>query len=206
MAQERATLVRLGLQLNAWTIAYNAVEAVVSLAAGLVAGSAALVSFGLDSAIELTASGAARWRLRADLDAIRREHVEAVTRRIIAWCFVALAIYVFFDSVMTLWRRDRPEPSAVGVAILALSVVVMPLLARGKRRIARALQSTALAQESRQTSLCAYLSAVALAGVALNALVGWWWADPAAALLMVPIIAMEGIDGLRRARSIPRRP
>jgi divalent metal cation (Fe/Co/Zn/Cd) transporter len=199
MAHDRATLVRLGLQLNALTIAYNVVEAVVSLAAGLMAGSSALVSFGLDSAIELTAGGAARWRLRVDLDTARRHRVEAATRRIIGWCFVALAIYITFDSATTLWRRDRPERSVIGVAILALSVVVMPLLARGKRRIARALQSGALAQESRQTSLCGYLSAIALAGVALNAVLGWWWADPAAALLMVPIIAMEGIDGLRRA-------
>jgi divalent metal cation (Fe/Co/Zn/Cd) transporter len=204
MVQDRATLVRQGLRLNALTIAYNTVEAVVSLAAGFVAGSTALVSFGLDSAIELTASGAARWRLRADLDATRRGRVEQATRRIVAWCFVALAIYITFDSLTTLWRRDRPEPSVIGVAILALSIVVMPLLARGKRRVARALHSGALAQESRQTSLCAYLSAIALAGVALNALAAWWWADPAAALLMVPIIAMEGIDGLRRTHSVPQ--
>lgn len=204
MAHDRATLVRLGLQLNALTIAYNTIEAVVSLAAGVVAGSSALVSFGLDSAIELTASGAARWRLRADLDPPRRQRVEAATRRIVAWCFVALAMYITVDGGTTLWRRDRPEPSAIGIAMLALSVVVMPLLARGKRRVARALHSGALAQESRQTSLCAYLSGIALAGVALNALVGWWWADPAAALLMVPIIAIEGIDGLRRAHAVPR--
>lgn len=202
MAHDRTALVRLGLQLNALTIAYNTVEAVVSLAAGFVAGSSALVSFGLDSAIELTASGAARWRLRADLDVVRRQRVEVATRRIVAWSFVALAIYIVVDSVATLWQRDRPERSPIGIAILALSVVVMPLLARGKRRVARALQSGALAQESRQTSLCAYLSAIALVGVALNALVGWWWADPTAALLMVPIITMEGVDGLRRAQPV----
>ena len=193
----RPALVRRGLRLNYLTLAYNTAEAIVSLAAGLVAGSVALVGFGVDSGIEVAASVAAQWRLRADLDLARRERVERVTRQVIGTSFLVLAAYVTVDSVTTLWRREAPEASRVGLVILVLSVLVMPVLARAKRRIARALQSRALEADAAQTSLCAYLSVIALAGVGLNAAFGWWWADPVAALAMVPIIAMEGVEGLR---------
>ena len=194
---DREALVRRGLQLNYLTIGYNVLEAVVSLVAGLLAGSIALVGFGIDSVIEVTASGAAQWRLRADLDLARRERVERVTLRIIGLSFVALAAYVAIDGARSLWLHERPDRSALGIGILALSVIVMPLLARAKRRVADAMGSRALRADARQTWLCAYLSAIALAGVALNAVVGWWWADPVAALAMVPIIAREGVEGLR---------
>ncbi len=194
---ERRVLVRRGLQLNYLTLAYNSLEAVVSLVAGLLAGSVALVGFGFDSVIEVTASLAAQWRLRADLDHMGREGAERVTRRVVAWCFLALAAYVGYDGVKTLWLAEAPGRSLTGIVVLALSVIVMPLLARAKRRVARALRSSALESEATQTSLCAYLSAIALAGVALNALLGWWWADPVAALVMVPIIVREGIAGWR---------
>jgi len=193
----RAALVRVGLRLNYATIAYNILEAVVSLTAGVIAGSVALIGFGIDSVIEVTASGAAQWRLRADVDHARRERVERWTLRVIGWSFLALAAYVAVDSVTSLWYRERPDRSAVGTVILALSVIVMPVLARAKRRVARELGSAALEADATQTSLCAYLSVIALAGVALNALVGWWWCDPAAALAMVPIIAKEGLEGVR---------
>jgi divalent metal cation (Fe/Co/Zn/Cd) transporter len=196
-ANARAALVRVGLRLNYATIAYNILEAVVSLTAGVLAGSVALVGFGIDSVIEVTASGAAQWRLRADVDHARRERVERMTLRVIGWSFLALAAYVAVDSVTSLSYRERPDRSAVGTVILALSVIVMPVLARAKRRVARELGSAALEADATQTSLCAYLSVIALAGVALNALVGWWWCDPAAALAMVPIIAKEGLDGIR---------
>ena len=194
----RPALVRRGLWLNYATISYNAIEALVSLAAGIMAGSVTLVGFGIDSVIEVTASGAAQWRLRADLDHERRERVERITLRLIGWSFLALAAYVAVDSVASLATRDRPERSILGTSILALSVVVMPVLARAKRRVARALASAALEADATQTSLCAYLSVIALVGVALNALVGWWWCDPVAALAMVPIIAKEGVEGVRR--------
>ncbi|HKW00368.1 MAG TPA: cation transporter [Vicinamibacterales bacterium] len=197
MTRDRPELVRRGLLLNYLTIGYNTMEAVIALVAGLVSGSAALVGFGFDSVIEVTASSAAQWRLRADVAPERRDHVERRTRRIVAWCFLALALYVTGDSAKSLWLRERPARSILGIAILALSVVVMPMLARAKSRVARAMRSDALQSESRQTSLCAYLSAIALGGVALNALAGWWWADPVAALLMVPIIAREGVGALR---------
>ena len=196
-APGRATLVRRGLWLNYATIAYNSIEAVVSLVAGIVAGSVSLVGFGIDSVIEVTASGAAQWRLRSDLDHARRERVERVTLRVIGWSFVALAAYVAVDSLTSMWLRERPERSVVGTVILVLSVLIMPALARAKRRVARALGSAALEADAMQTSLCAYLSVIALAGVALNTLFGWWWCDPAAALAMVPIIAKEGVQGIR---------
>jgi len=193
----RTALVRRGLLLNWVTIAYNVIEAVIAIGAGVVAGSVALVGFGLDSVIEVTASGAAQWRLRADFDAPRRERVERATLRIIGWSFLALAGYVVYDSVDALVGREAPERSVVGLLLLALSAIVMPILARAKRRVARDMTSRALEAEATQTSLCAYLSVIALAGVAANALLGWWWADPVAALAMVPIIAKEGIEGAR---------
>ena len=193
----RRTLVRRGLWLNYATIGYNTLEAVGSILAGVLAGSVALVGFGFDSAIEVTAAGAAQWRLRADLDPERRERVERITHRVIGWSFLALAAYVVYDSAEMLWSGERPERSVLGIAILAASVAVMPLLARAKRRVARGLASRALEADAKQTSLCAYLSIIALAGVALNAAMGWWWADPVAALAMVPIITKEGIEGVR---------
>lgn len=194
---ERDALVRRGLWLNYATIAYNVVEAILSIVAGLLAGSVALVGFGFDSAIEVTAAIAAQWRLRADLDPARRERIERITLRIIGWTFLALAAYVTYDSGKSLWLRQRPARTVLGIVILALSVVIMPVLARAKRRIARGLTSRALEADAKQTSLCAYLSAIALAGVALHALLGWWWADPVAAIAMVPIIAKESLEGIR---------
>jgi len=199
---DRPALVRRGLLLTYLTLGYNVLEAMVSLVAGFIAGSVALVGFGFDSVIEVTSSVAARWRLHADFDPVARHRVERSTLRIIGWSFLALAAYVTADGTATLWLGRRPEQSALGIGILSLSVVVMPLLARAKRRVALALESRALTSDARQTSLCAYLSAIALGGVALNAALGWWWADPVAALAMVPIIADEGIGGLRHAARV----
>jgi divalent metal cation (Fe/Co/Zn/Cd) transporter len=196
-ALSRPALVRRGLALNWLTIGYNVVEAVVAIGAGVVSGSVALLGFGLDSVIEVTASGAAQWRLRADLDPAHRARAERITLRIIGWSFLALATYVTLDSAHALLRREAPERSVVGLVLLALSAIVMPILARAKRNVARAMTSRALEADAMQTSLCAYLSVIALAGVALNAVAGWWWADPVAALAMAPIIAKEGIEGVR---------
>lgn len=192
----REELVRRGIRLSYATIGYNSLEAIASLIAGLFAGSVALVGFGIDSVIEVSASGAAQWRLRSDHEA-RRSRSENVTHRFVGACFLALAVYVAVDSATTLWFRERPDRTIAGIVILSMSVVVMPLLARAKLKVASAMQSGALRAEARQTSLCAYLSIIALAGVLLNAALGWWWADPVAALCMVPIIVSEGIAGLR---------
>ena len=194
---ERAHLVRRSTRLNYATLAYNTLEGIVALGAGLLAGSVALVGFGIDSLIELTASAMALWRLRADSDLAHREHAERRSLQVIGLCFLALALYVGIDAAVTLAGRRAPEESFVGLVLAAASLVIMPLLARAKRSVALQLRSGALAAEAKQTLICTWLSALLLAGLALNALVGWWWADPVAALAMVPFIAREGIDGLR---------
>jgi len=196
----RQTLILRGIRLSYVTIAYNTLEAIVSLISGVMAGSVALVGFGVDSAIEVTASGAAQWRLRSDSSEVRRGRAELTTLRIVGGCFIALAVYVVADSARTIWLREEPDSSISGIVVLIMSIVVMPLLARSKRRVADQLGSGALRAEAKQTSLCAYLSIIALSGVLLNALLGWWWADPVAALAMTPIIFKEGLEGVRGAR------
>jgi len=193
----RDALVRRSFRLNILTLAYNSLEGAIALIAGALAGSIALTGFGLDSLIEVGASLTALWRLRSDVDPARRERAERVSLRVIGALFIALATYVAIDAARALLRREAPSESILGIAIAVLSVMVMPLLARAKRQVALRLGSGALAAESEQTALCAYLSAILLAGLTLNALVGWWWADPIAGLAMVPIIAREGIEGVR---------
>lgn len=194
---DRTSLVKRGRYLEYFTIGYNSLEGLIAVVAGLVAGSIALVGFGFDSLIEVTSGAALLWRLHADVDEERRERVEAISLRIVGVCFVVLGIYVTYDSVKALIRREAPEESLVGIVLAAVSLVVMPLLVRAKRRVARAISSGALMADSKQTELCTYLSAILLAGLLLNALFGWWWADPIAALIMVPIIAKEGVEALR---------
>lgn len=193
----RTNLVRRGRHLEYFTIGYNSFEGLIALAAGLIAGSIALVGFGFDSLIEVTSGAVLLWRLHADVDEERRERVEAISLRIVGICFVVLAIYVSYDSVKSLIRREAPEESIVGIVLAAVSLIIMPLLVRAKRKVARGINSGALMADSKQTELCTYLSAILLGGLLLNALVGWWWADPVAALIMVPIVLKEGIEGLR---------
>jgi divalent metal cation (Fe/Co/Zn/Cd) transporter len=172
-------------------------EAVVSIGAGVLAGSVALVGFGLDSVIELTSSGAGLWRLHADVAPERRARAERLALRTIGCCFLLLAAYVLVDAVRALATSRIPEESPVGIAIAAGSLVAIPLLARAKRRVAAQLASRALTAEGRQTELCMFLSAILLTGLVLNALLGWWWADPLAALAMVPLIAWEGVEAVK---------
>lgn len=194
---DRPAAVRRGQRLTWATIAYNSLEAVLSIGAGLLAGSVALVGFGLDSILELTSSLAGLWRLRADSAPAQRAHAERLALRTIGISFLLLAAYVFVEALRTLLTRESPEESLLGIAIAIGSLVAMPLLARAKRRVAAQLSSRALTAEARQTELCTYLSAILLAGLTLNALLGWWWADPLAALVMVPLIAWEGIEAVR---------
>lgn len=194
---ERQSQVRRGLWLSYATLAYNGFETVIALTAGHLAGSVALLAFGFDSLIELAASSTALWRLHSDHRVEVRHRNERIALRMIGGCFVVLALYVALESLHTLWLVEAPDESLPGILLAFASVVVMPLLARGKRRVALSMQSGALESEATQTMLCAYLSAILLAGLALNALFGWWWADPVAALLMVPIIGREGWEALQ---------
>lgn len=194
---ERSKMVARGRRLEYFTIAYNSLEGVIAVVAGLIAGSIALVGFGFDSLIEVTSGSILLWRLHADVDEVRRERIEAISVRLVGVCFILLAIYVTYDSAKSLFKHEAPHESIVGIGLAAVSVVVMPLLVRAKRRIARGISSGALMADSKQTELCTYLSAILLGGLLLNALFGWWWADPVAALVMAPIIVKEGIEGLQ---------
>ena len=195
-AEQRVRAARAGRRLQYLTIAWNSAECAVALGAGFLAGSIALVGFGFDSAIEVASSLAAVWRLARDPDPERRERAERRTLRIIGACFLLLAAYVLYEAVEALWARQAPERSIVGIVLAALSLGAMPALAHFKRRIARRLDSGALEAETRQTEICAWLSAILLVGLGLNAWAGWWWADPVAALGMVPLIAWEGGQAL----------
>lgn len=169
------------------TIAWNVVEAVVAVSAGLVAGSIALIGFGFDSSIEVFAAAVVIWRLRG-----ATEEREERALKLIAVSFFVLAAYVTVQSVYDLATTARPGASPVGIVLTALSLVVMPALAWGKRRVGRQLGSAVVLADSMETLLCAYLSAIVLAGLALNALLGWWWADPAAALGIAWLAFREG--------------
>ena len=193
----REQLVRRGLWLTWATFAYNSLEAVLSLLASVLSGSVALFGFGVDSGIELGASAVALWRLYSDGDPVRREQSERVALRLIGAGFLALAAYVAGESAHMLWTREAPAESPLGIGVAAAAVVVMPLLARAKTRVARAMASGALEAEATQTMLCTYLSAILLVGLLLNAAFGWWWADPVAALCMTPIIGREGWEAIR---------
>jgi divalent metal cation (Fe/Co/Zn/Cd) transporter len=178
-----------GRRLEYLTLGWNVVEGVVSVGAGVLAGSTALVGFGVDSFIESASGGILLWRLQDHEHHARREEMAL---RLVAVSFFLLAAYVAFEAARSLILHEPPEASWPGIAIAALSLAVMPWLARQKRRVAATLGSRALVADSRQTDLCAYLSAILLGGLLLNALLGWWWADPVAALVMAPIIANEG--------------
>jgi|SRR5712692_2345835 len=193
----RSELVKRGRRLEYMTIVWNTLEGLIAVSAGIIAGSVALIGFGFDSLIEVASGGALMWRLHADLDESRRERAEAITLRLVGACFIVLALYVVYDAGLSLWRHEPPERSLPGIAISIAALIVMPLLSHAKRKVGRSINSGAMMADAKQTELCAYFAAITLGGLVLNALVGWWWADPVAALIMVPIIVKEGIEGLR---------
>jgi divalent metal cation (Fe/Co/Zn/Cd) transporter len=191
---------RIALWLVGGTMAYNVAEACIALTFGLEAGSIALFGFGLDSVIETAAAAVLLWRIAVEARGGDREKVEQTERRVLRFVggtFVALALYVVAQAGWTLWRQEPPAESVVGIALAAASLVVMPLVSWGKLRAARALGSAALRAEARETLACSYLSFALLLGLGANATLGWWWADPVAALLMVPWLVKEGLEGLR---------
>jgi divalent metal cation (Fe/Co/Zn/Cd) transporter len=195
--QNRTHSVQRGRRLQYLTIAWNSAEFVIALAAGFLAGSIALIGFGFDSAIEVTSSLAALWRLERDRDEESRERAEQHALRLIGACFLLLACYILYESIHELVGRIPPQPSVIGIVLAALSLIVMPWLAHLKRKVAIRLGSGALEAETRQTEICAYLSAILLVGLGVNAWLDWWWADPLAGLGMVPFIAWEGWEAIR---------
>jgi len=187
----RPLAVRRARLLNRFTIGWNVVEGVVAVTAGLAAGSVSLVGFGLDSGIEVSASLVLAWRLAQERRGGCMADSDRRATRAIALCFAVLAAYVWTEAGRDLLGGSRPEVSAVGIVMATLSLAAMPGLARAKRRLAPALGSQAAASEADQTMLCALLSAVLLAGLGLNALVGWWWADPVAGVVIGGLAAVE---------------
>ncbi len=194
--QRQEALARRVRRLVAATISYNIVEAVVAIAAGTVASSTALVSFGLDSVIEVSSAAAVAWQFTAR-DHEAREQREKVTLRAIALSFFALAAYVLIESVRTLAGATEARHSPVGLVLAALSLMIMPGLSYAQRRAGRQLGSATAVADSKQTLLCTYLSAILLLGLAVNLLWGWWWADPLAALVIAVVAIKEGREAWR---------
>lgn len=196
----RAKTLSRALRLEYLTIGWNVIEGVVAVAAALLAGSVALLAFGIDSFVECASGAVLVWRLRAERTANDPAAIDRLDRRahqLVGWSLFALAAWVVFDASKALYTHEHPEPSIVGMALLVLSIAAMYWLAKAKRRAAAALKSRALEADSFQTSACFWLSVVGLGGVGLNAAFGLWWADPVAALGIAGLLVKEGREGLR---------
>ena len=194
----RADLHRRGLVLASFTIAWNVVEAVVAIGAGLAAGSIALVGFGFDSTVEVLSACVVVWQFRSERRGGYDEDRERLALRLIALSFFVLAAYVTIEAGRDLFvGGSEPDESIVGIVLAALSLLVMPTLAIAKRRTALALGSPTLRADAAETLLCSWLSAALLVGLALNATVGWWWADPLAAIAIAVFAVTEGREAWR---------
>jgi cation diffusion facilitator family transporter len=186
-----------GKRLEYFTIVWNCIEGLVALIAGVLAGSISLVGFGVDSFIEVTSGATLLWRMAVDSDEHTRERNERLSLRVVGACFLLLSAYVAYESISDLVNRKAPEHSVPGIILACVSLIVMPILSRAKKDVGQRLGSAAMEADAKQTDFCVYLSALLLVGLLFNATLGWWWADPVAALIMAPIIAKEGIDGVR---------
>jgi cation diffusion facilitator family transporter len=200
---ERKRLHRRGIRLEWFTVAWNVTEAAVALTAGILAGSIALVGFGVDSGIEVVAAGAVLWRFRAArAGATKAEHSRAERRAlyVVSTTFFLLAAYIAFEGVTALAGREEPDRSFVGLVLSIVSLAVMPSLAYAKQQTGRQLRSSALQADAVETWVCAYLSLALLIGVGLHVAFEWWWADPLGALAMLPVIVWQGWQTLEEAR------
>ena len=190
---------RVGIILVVTTMLYNVVEASIALWAGVEAASIALIEFGSNSLIELTAAGVLIWRLRLEArgaDAHQVDRADLLVHRFVGLSFIALALYVLIQSSWILWHQELPNVSYIGIMLAIASLIIMPLVSFGKLRAAAEVGSRALRAEAKETLACSYLSFTLLLGLGAYAALGWWWADPVAALLMVPWLIKEGLEGL----------
>ena len=191
---------RIALWLVGATMTYNIIEAVIAIWSGVVADSVALVGFGLDSVIESCAAGLLLWRLAVEAGGADREVVESAEHRVryfVGITFIVLSIYVTAQGTWIILQNEAPRESLLGIILAIVSLIVMPLVAWGKIHASREIRSPALLAEAKETLACAYLSLTLLIGLLGNALAGWWWADPVAALAMVPWLLKEGVEGVR---------
>jgi divalent metal cation (Fe/Co/Zn/Cd) transporter len=190
LALNRQAVAERGKRLEYFTIAWNSLEGLVALIAGALAGSISLVGFGIDSFIEVISGATLLWRMTVDAEVQTRERNERLSLRIVGICFMVLSAYIAYESVSDLMTRKASEHSIPGIILACVSLVAMPILSRAKKR------SAAMNADAKQTDFCVYLSTILLAGLLFNAALGWWWADPTAALIMVPIVAKEGLDAV----------
>ena len=193
----RHAVAQRGKRLEYFTIAWNSLEGLVAVIAGAIAGSISLVGFGIDSFIEVISGATLLWRMSVDANQQTRERNERLSIRVVGVCFIALAMYVAYESVLDLIARKAPEHSLPGIVLACVSLVAMPILSRAKKRVGNELGSAAMRADAKQTDFCVYLSAILLAGLLLNVVFGWWWADPLAGLVMTPIIANEGVEAVK---------
>lgn len=200
-AARRRVLHRRAVRLEWFTVGWNVVEALVAVGAGLSTGSVALVGFGVDSGIEVISAVGLLWRLRTSADAPRDEETAAERRAlyVVAFTFFALALYVGYEAISGLLARDIPQPSTVGIGLSVLSLAIMPILAWRKQQTGREWGSRALLADAVETWVCSYLSLALLLGLGLNALFGWWWADAAGGIAMLPVVLWQGWEALREA-------
>ncbi len=194
----QALLRKRALRLEIFTVGYNLLEGIFSILLGVVAASVALISFGLDSGIEVLAALVLLWRLtRKENDAAHARQLERRAVLLVGISFLVLALYIIWEATSKIIGEAEPQTSWGGILLAVSSLIVMPLLAARKKKVAASLKSWSLASEATQTSLCAYLSAVLLGGLLLNALLGWWWADPLASLVIVALMVKEGWDNIQ---------
>jgi divalent metal cation (Fe/Co/Zn/Cd) transporter len=194
---DRRRVAARGRNLEYFTIAWNTAEGLIAVFAGSTTGSISLVGFGVDSFIEVASGSALLWRMAVDADVVRRDRSERLALRAVGASFLALAAYVAYEAIRDLRSGTPAQHSMIGILLACASLVVMPLLSRAKRRVGSSLRSAAMHADARQTEFCTYLSAILLGGLLLNAVRGLGWADPVAALVMVPVIAREGLAALQ---------
>ena len=204
----RRELLRRGRWVEIASLTYNAIEVGVSLVAGFIAGSSALIAFGLDSVVEGLSGGMLLWRLRGEEQGVGKAEVKRRKRRalyVLAFSFFALSAFILYDATSKLAAQETPETSIVGIALLFVSLVLNPFLAWGKYATGKKLGSEALVLDAKDTMICLYQTIVVLAGLGLNAALGWWWADPVAALAIIPYALWEGREAVTDARAAKQK-